>query len=252
MSILSSLKRILFPHKITEPQKAYDVWAANYDQQPGNLVLAMDEELFVLLLGGTDLQNRTVVDIGCGTGRHWPTILRLQPGRLAGYDVSPGMLQKLKNKFPEAEVWQLHDHHLQQLENESVDCIVSTLALAHMPDFGAVIQEWNRVLKPGGIIILTDYHPVALERGGERTFRHEGKLIAVRNYIYPLEQVRNSFRQLGIQEIRFAERVIDDSVKSYYEEQNALALFERFKGVPMIYGLHLKKTDEATQSTFSG
>jgi hypothetical protein len=44
-------------------------------------------------------------------------------------------------------------------------------------------------------------------------------------------------------EMRFAERIIDDSVKEYYETQNALPLFEAFRNIPIIYGIHLKKAD---------
>ena len=92
-------------------------------------------------------------------------------------------------------------------------------------------------------MIITDYHPVALARGGQRTFREGEKVIAVRNHIYPLARITACTRQLGLHEVERVEKRIDDTMRPYYEKQNALAVFERFNGVPIIYGIHLKKTD---------
>src|SRR5436190_9369283 len=71
-----------------EPAAAYDLWAATYDDQPSNLILHLDEIVFGRLLTKVDLQHKTVVDSGCGTGRHWAEILQQGPASLTGYDVS--------------------------------------------------------------------------------------------------------------------------------------------------------------------
>jgi hypothetical protein len=41
--------------------------------------------------------------------------------------------------------------------------------------------------------------------------------------------------------IRQEERIVDEEVRVYYEAQNALPVYYRFQGIPIIYGLHLKK-----------
>jgi hypothetical protein len=73
---------------------------------------------------------------------------------------------------------------------------------------------------------------------------HEGKLVAVKNYIHSIEKLKQIAGQLRLTVIRFAEKLIDDSMKEYYEKKNALHLFEKFKGVPIIYSIHLKKSDD--------
>ncbi len=241
MSLPRQLKRLFFGKKETDPARAYGLWAASYDVQPGNLMLDMDEDLFTGFLNETPVSGKRVVDIGCGTGRHWKKIMQKNPARLIGYDVSAEMLDKLKQKFPGAETHVIVDHVLPGLEDNSCDLIISTLTIAHIPAIEKAMLEWNRVLKPGGEIIITDYHPEALARGGKRTFRHEGKLVAVKNYIHSVKKMRLLAKQLQFKELRFAERVINDSVKGYYERQNALLLFEQFREVPIIYGIHLKK-----------
>ena len=146
----------------------------------------------------------------------------------------------LKKKFPGQTVSRLTDEHLNETD-ASVDLVISTLALAHIPDAAKAIKEWVRVLKPGADLIITDYHPDALQKGGNRTFRHNNQLVAVKNHIHSVESVSLVAKQLGLTVMRITERKIDASVKSWYEKKQALSVYEKFKGVPIIYGIHLKK-----------
>jgi ubiquinone/menaquinone biosynthesis C-methylase UbiE len=244
MSVSTRMKQWLFPQKESDPARAYDVWADAYDNQPGNLMLDLDEEVFSELLAWIDLTGKPVVDIGCGTGRHWKKMMEAPGVRLAGYDVSSGMLSKLKEKLPASETHLLLNDRLNATADQSADLVISTLTVAHIQDLQGALKEWNRVLRPGGDIIITDYHPAALAKGGKRTFRHEGRTWAVKNYIHSLETIRTYARQLGWKEIRFIERIIDDSVKGYYERQNALSIFEEYMDIPIIYGIQLTKADD--------
>jgi len=228
----------------TGPEEAYDIWANSYDSQPGNLMLDLDELLFSELIKNVSFENKVVADIGCGTGRHWQKLYAAMPARLIGFDVSEGMLKVLKEKHPKAETHKLESNEL-KLEAASADILISTLALAHIENIEDAFAEWTRVLKSGGHIIITDYHPAALEKGGNRTFTHNGKVISVKNYIHPVEQIINLAKTAGFTVIEFDEKIIDDSVRQYYEKQDALRVYERFKGIPIIYGIHLIKPDAA-------
>lgn len=243
MPVITRLKQYLFPVRRpeSEPAVAYDIWSLQYDNQPDNLMLALDEDICSTLLSQIEIGGKVVADIGCGTGRHWKKLFDRRPARLAGYDVSGGMLDILRQKYQAAETYQLESERLPGLADGSCDLILSTLTVAHIPDLEAALREWCRVLKPGGDILITDYHPQALARGGQRTFREGGRVIAVRNYIYPLKKIRAIAGRLGLQVVELRERKVDDMMRSYYEKQQALAVFERFYGVPIIYGIHLKK-----------
>lgn len=245
MSVVTTLTKYLKklvgkPVPETDPEQAYDLWASAYDAQPDNLMLALDEALFSELLDGVTLKDKIIADIGCGTGRHWQKLLDKSPKELIGFDVSREMLAVLKQKFPEQKTHRLTDHHI-DLPDAYCDILVSTLALAHIPEACKALAEWERVLKPGGEILITDYHPHALAQGGNRTFKHEGKLVAVKNYVHSIPSVQAFAKQLNLELVRITERRIDEKVKGFYEKQNALAVYEKFKGVPIIYGIHLKK-----------
>jgi ubiquinone/menaquinone biosynthesis C-methylase UbiE len=223
------------------PEEAYNLWADDYDEQPDNLMLDWDEEIFSELLNDVKIKEKIIADIGCGTGRHWQKIFEREPEKLIGFDVSEGMLRSLKKKFPEAETHHIKNDQLNELENDSFDLVFSTLTIAHIENAGDALAGWNRVLKPGGELIITDYHPTALAKGGKRTFNHNGKTLEVKNYVHSIDKIKDIARQLHLEVIRLVEKSIDESAKQYYKKQNALALFEAWKGMPIIYGIHLIK-----------
>ncbi len=223
------------------PVEAYDIWSSSYDVQPGNLMLDLDEIVFCDLIKKVELQDKLIIDIGCGTGRHWQKLYAKQPSALIGYDVSEGMLQQLKTKFFSAITYHATDNFLTEVDTASVDCIVSTLTIAHIQNMPEAIESWIRVLKNGGDLIITDFHPDLLAQGGRRTFKQGNKQVAVVNYAHPVEAIIKTASEHGCKLIDRIEKVIDDSVRSYYMDQNAMHVFNRFKGMSVIYGVHLKK-----------
>jgi ubiquinone/menaquinone biosynthesis C-methylase UbiE len=243
MILFSKLKKFFFKTRDTNPEAAYNLWAKGYDSQPDNLMLALDELVFAELLQQMEVEEKLIADFGCGTGRHWKKIYDRHPKKLIGYDVSEGMLAMLAAKFPASVTYKLSVNKLPELDDGTVDLIISTLTIAHIEDAAEALQEWNRVLKPGGNLIITDYHPTALQRGGKRTFTHDKKTISIVNYVHSIHELQGIAKQLHWQQLRLIEKEIDDPVKPYYEKQHALAAFEQFKGVPIIYGILFKKTD---------
>lgn len=228
----------------SDPERAYDLWASSYDHQPENLVLFLEESLFACLLSPLATKGKTIYDVGCGTGRHWSTLISAGPAAINGFDVSEEMLQVLRGKHEDHPLYKI-DAHLLPVPDESCDLLISTLALAHIADGDAALSEWCRVLRPGGQIIITDYHPAALKAGANRTFRHEGKLVTVKNYIHPLSHLIDHARSMGLALQQKEERNIDSSVKHWYERQHALHVYDRFCGTPILYGIRLSKAHVA-------
>jgi ubiquinone/menaquinone biosynthesis C-methylase UbiE len=244
--MLESFKKLLQKTRSAGTEKnaveAYDIWSDSYDSQPGNLMLDLDNQIFTELLENLDLQGCVVADIGCGTGRHWPRLYKKYPSQILGFDISAGMLRKLGEKFPDALTHQITDDELSVLGDSTVDFLISTLTIAHIKNPQSAIGGWSRVLKKGGWMIITDFHPVMLENGGRRSFSHQGRTLSVTNYIHPLPFLQQILEQNGMQLIRREEKWMDESVKHYYASSHALPVYNRFKGSPIIYGLLLKKT----------
>ena len=228
-----------------DPERAYEIWSADYDRQTGNLMLDLDEKIFSHLIENIDIRDKEVADIGCGTGRHWQKIYSKNPSNLIGFDVSASMLEKLKSKFPFARTQKTTDNRLASVANLSLDIIISTLTIAHIKNIEEAIASWSRVLKNGGDLIVTDFHPVLLANGGKRSFSHGGRSMSVKNYIHSIEKIRKAFYKAGFIVIREEEELVREEMRSYYEVKNALAVYERYKGMPVIYGLHLRKQSAA-------
>jgi ubiquinone/menaquinone biosynthesis C-methylase UbiE len=243
--MIATLKNMI--HKSINPVKekgsveAYNLWAENYDTQQGNLMLDMDEGVFAELLSGVSIVNKQVADIGCGTGRHWSKLLQEQPTGLTGFDVSGGMLDKLKQKFPTAHTCQINDNLFTTIADNSFDVIVSTLTVAHIEDISEALQAWSRMLKPDGDVIITDFHPNALAFGGKRTFEYQKTQIAVQNFVHYVSDIENILLQNNFHVVNQVERRVDESVKHYYAAKNALHVYEKFKDSRIIYGIHLRR-----------
>ena len=220
---------------------AYDLWAGEYDRQPGNLMLDLDQQLFGDLLSHIPLEDRRVADIGCGTGRHWPAIMAGRPGSLTGFDVSPGMLARLREKFPGSQTVLIGNDPFSGIADQAFDVIISTLTLAHIADAVAAVGTWCRLLAPGGHLLITDFHPDALASGGKRTFVHENRLISVRNYVFPVETLETQLAGLGMILVNKNEQAIDASLHHYYAAKNAEHIYDRYLNAKMIYGLLYKK-----------
>jgi ubiquinone/menaquinone biosynthesis C-methylase UbiE len=237
------LRKIPFQQPLQEKGsvEAYDLWCENYDAQPGNLMLDMDEQVFAGLLGNLNLSKRQVADIGCGTGRHWSKILSKGPSGLTGFDVSPGMLDRLKEKFPEAHTYTITDNLFSVIPDAAYDVIVSTLTVAHIENIDEALQAWCRLLKPNADIIITDFHPNALAFGGKRTFQHHHTSIAIKNFVHTLPDIIELLAKNNFRIVNKIERIVDESVKHYYTAKNALPVYEKFKDSRIIYGIHLKR-----------
>ena len=221
--------------------EAYNMWSETYDDQPGNLMLYLDELLFSKLLDTVDLQNKIVYDVGCGTGRHWRKMLDKMPAKLTGFDISKGMLLKLKAKFPSANVHEVDDNGLTGVPERSCDVLVSTLTIAHIQNIEVALKNWCRVMKLSSELIITDFHPDSLSLGAQRTFRYNNDIKAVNNYIHSVESIKLCLFNNGFNLVQEQYRKVDEEVKEFYTSNNALHVYERFFGVSLIYALHFKR-----------
>lgn len=244
--VLRNIRKRLFQSAVIEKNSAdaYDLWSEDYDVQPGNLMLDLDEMLFPKLLDHAIVKNKSIADIGCGTGRHWTKILQMKPAGLIGFDVSEGMLNKLKTKFLSANTFKINDNLLSNVQDAAFDTIISTLTVAHIENIEQALLAWCRILKPSADVIITDFHPRLLAFGGKRTFRHHNERLAVKNYVHAVGTIKDLLYQKGFSLMQEEEIRIDETVKHYYADQSALSVYERFKGFPVIYGIHLRRIND--------
>jgi ubiquinone/menaquinone biosynthesis C-methylase UbiE len=146
--------------KANNLDETYNVWSEFYDEFDNPLIPI--EEMAVRSLLRT-IKFQDVLDAATGTGRQ--AIYLAQRGkRVAATDCNEKMLFKAREKAS-AEGLDI-DFRLENLskisfEDNSFDLVICALALAHVKDLTIPCQEFKRVLRPGGNLIITDLHPFA-------------------------------------------------------------------------------------------
>jgi len=123
------------------------------------------------VLEGIDLAEKTVLDIGCGTGGVDLVLAGdLNAGRVIAIDVEPALLERARTRLESS-----YSHLAAKVEFQLVnpgpltwpdaefDIVFSKDAMIHIPDKAAMYGEVLRVLKPGGLFAASDW------LGGENT-----------------------------------------------------------------------------------
>ncbi len=106
-----------------------------------------------------------VLDVGTGTGYLLPTLAR-HFRRVTAVDPSPAMLslarQRAEREGLDNLVFSFGQLEDLPLEPAVVDAALAVLVFHHCEDLGRAAVELHRVLRPGGNLLVVDFHPHAI------------------------------------------------------------------------------------------
>lgn len=233
--------------RILPPREAYELWANTYDNQAGNALLFAEERYVVPLVNQLKIAGASVVDFGCGTGRYLRRALSNGAGLVLGIDISRNMLRVARGKYGRENLSLVQsDLGRLPLRPEMFEIGISTLALGSLPDLQEPISEMCRVLKRGGILLISEFHPAADGRGWKRTFcldSHGGPqgTVAVRNYSRPLDDYVKAFESNRMEVEIMAEPAIDESLEPYFMKAGMVREYREALGTPILFILKLRK-----------
>ena len=153
-------------HTVT---KAYARWAPVYDLVFG----AVFERGRHAAVAAAARVGGRLLEVGVGTGISLPLYSREL--KIYGIDISEPMLRKAHERVAEfglsnVEGLQVMDAEHLSFPDSSFDVIVAQYVITTVPNPEATLDEFARVLKPGGEIILVSR--VGAEAGLRRTLEH--------------------------------------------------------------------------------
>jgi ubiquinone/menaquinone biosynthesis C-methylase UbiE len=191
-----------------EAAQHYQQWASTYDQAVNPLIL-MEEPHVRELLG--DLRGKWVADIACGTGRHSRYAVQQGAAAVHGVDFSAGMLGVA------------HSHGMKvaqgitgalPLPSGRYDVAVCALALEHVEDLRPSLHEMARLLKPGGTLVLSDFHPTLIMIGSRS---------GIRNYVHTLADYVTPLLEAGLTITALREPKVGDLPAQYPRTDTSFA-----------------------------
>ncbi len=140
-----------------------------------------------------------ILDAGCGFGE-WVTYLRGAGYDAKGCDYSPELVRRLRETYPDIE-WTQADIRALPYDSASFDAIISWGVIEH-DEAGpaAALEEFRRVLRPGGTAIVTVPIDTAhARRSGEVLYRVPGSEHAFFQYLMSEEELREKGRRAGFE-----------------------------------------------------
>jgi len=135
--------------------------------------------------------GQRVLEIGCGSGGFTTIVARAvgAAGRVEALDIQPAMLAQLEKKLALVENQDIQNITLHQasayelpFEDGVLDLVYLITVLPEIPDQPRALEEIKRVLKPGGILAISEllldpdypFRETTARRGKEAGFRIEG------------------------------------------------------------------------------
>jgi ubiquinone/menaquinone biosynthesis C-methylase UbiE len=210
---LDAIRRVLerppefFPIEDSGLEAAYALWSETYDEFTNALIDAEEPVVRSLL---DELPAGRALDAACGTGRLTRLLEELGHDVVA-VDASAAMLARAREKGLRARLVTGNLLDL-PMESGSIDVAVCGLALTHVEDLLSAVAELARVLRPGGLLLTTDVHPVAAATGAHAFFTAaDGSRGVARNHVHWPSAYMAAFREAGLRVERLEEILVDEA-----------------------------------------
>jgi len=140
--------------------RRYAKWAPRYDRRwvrYTDATLAKAQSL----IERHAPQPTSLADVACGTGtfarrlrRRWPEL------RIVGLDFSPHMLRQAREAMPDDRHvdWVRGSAEHLPLDDAAFDVVTCNNAFHLVRDQDAALAEFQRVLRPGGLLVIIDWN----------------------------------------------------------------------------------------------
>jgi ubiquinone/menaquinone biosynthesis C-methylase UbiE len=216
------------PANKSEIANAYDDWAETYDTVPNR---TRDLAGQVLRKTHLNLNGRTVVEVGCGTGRNTEWLVRSEAGAndaagptsdaagptsdaagpttIFALDFSAEMLARARRRVSDPRV-RFMQHDIRRpwpLADASADVVIAMLILEHVEHLEPFFTEAARTLTASGKLFICELHPMRQYLGGQARFiNHKtGENTRVAAFLHDVSDYVNAGLAAGLSLVHLGE-----------------------------------------------
>lgn len=220
--------------------EAFAAWARVYDEQENPLLL-LEKRILSRML--PDARNKSVIDLGCGTGRWLSYFSHAGAATVCGLDSSRAMLDVAAAKnIDKAEL--IHSElPFLPLASRSIDLALASFVLSYVDDLTESAAELARVLRPGGDLFISDMNPeTAIALGWRRSFSTAGQRfeLAVKNR--RMGEVIDAFASRGFSLVASLEPHFGGPERALFQKHKMESAWIAADGLPPIYMLQLRRS----------
>ena len=149
--------------------------------------------LFSLL---PNLENKSILDLGCGFGEHCAKFVEKGALKVVGIDISEKMLEVARKENTNPAITYLHlpIEDVEKAEGK-FDVVISSLAFHYVEDFDGVVKKIYEKLNEGGSFVFSQENPINTTYCGDIprwTKDENGKKLYVNFANYAVEGERES------------------------------------------------------------
>lgn len=216
-----------------ETRAVYDHWAPLYPPTAHNPLMRAEQR--AMARHWPDVSGRRALDLACGSGRYSRLLADAQAAHVVAMDLCVPMLRQV-TAAPRVcgNMMQL------PFARESFDLVISGLALGHASGVREWMAEVSRVLRPGGILLYSDFHPEAALMGLPRTFKDKNE----RTWTVPHQRHDLASQQAAAAQENLAIEVVHEvRVGAELREPfpNSEDFYRRWAGLPIVLIVRARK-----------
>lgn len=142
-----------------------------------------------------DLNNKTVLDLGCGYGDHCIEFIKRGSCKVVGIDISEKMLEvaRTENSHSQIIYKNMPMENIDTLD-ECFDVVVSSLAIHYVDDYKGLVNNVFNLINKNGIFVFSQENPLntCFEKGKRWTRDEQGKKVFANISNYGIDGERKS------------------------------------------------------------
>lgn len=187
--------------RISRPgvRSGYDRWAPSYDETPNPLV-ALERRHTIRHL--RPRSGERILDAGCGTGANLQ-VIRRAGSRAVGVDFSLEMLRATRRKMPGVRLLQADLQQTLPLRRQTFDAYLCSLVSEHLTRLKTLFQEAHAVLRGGGRLVFSAFHPEVARAGVEANFERDGVEYRLGAETHTVEDYLDQINDAGFSNLRW-------------------------------------------------